>query len=218
MKKLSIEDKQKIAQVAECINDTKKLIDAFIPQMNGLSIGKMITTNDELHDILSDPKRGVSNIIKARMPETEYGGIPVDKEARYRLLILPDLSELTEMALAIRSSAQGYALNYLSGLFELDGDRVKVNQEKKEKELDRHRTYAESNDEVKFLDLQKEFVNAYNKMREHAGTMVGPDNVKERFTPGTFEMSKFIKSDFTISPQAFDEIKRYQNMLKVSRA
>ena len=207
------ENKERIGRVNECINSTKVLIDQFILQANSLSTGKIINSTEDLIAVLHDPSRGFAEIIIGKIPNTEYG-IPVNKHERFKTLSLPDLSELTESALAIRASAQTYGLHYLSGLYELDGDKAKINKEKKEEALDAYRTFATNQDEATFLDLQNDFVASYNKLRQHAAGMCGAGNIRERFDPERFEMSKFIRQDFTLNPQIFDEVKHFPNTLR----
>lgn len=209
MKKLMTENKERIERTNECINATKVLINQFISQANSLSTGKIITTTEQLMSVLSDPTRGFGEIILGKIPDSEFG-VPINKQERFKTLALPDLSELTELALVVRASANNQALHYLSGLFELDGDKVKINKEKMEEAFDVYRTYATNSDEVKFLDLQQEFVAAFNKLREHASNMCGQNNARHSFVPDNFSMNKFIRPNFTVNTQIFDELKVYQ--------
>lgn len=212
-KELKHEDKAKIQRTQEGVNVLKLQINDMLSRFAEMPNGKL-KGNKTLMDVLTNPKNAYRNIIKSLIPETDCG-LPVDKEAKLRLMTFPDFTELTEMNDKLRMDANQYEIDHVnSGVFELESETtVKVNNSAKELLFDRFRVYANNSDESKLLDLQTEFVNSFVALRTHAEKAYGNNNVKSYFDLSSygniFDINKLITQD-SINPDFSRSLKVYQ--------
>lgn len=156
--KLIHENVFEIRQTRDAVNRGRLAVNDIIWNADVLPLNS-IRTIDGFKELIADPRK----FFIENLPGTdgELYGVKVSPEKAFDLLEMPNIDKVMEL---IGKAKKNDIMAYLEvGFFNEDGF-LEIDEEKLETVLDRHRTYAKTDEQLEFLEAYEQMIEAAKKM------------------------------------------------------
>jgi hypothetical protein len=156
--KLIHENKFAIRQTRDAVNRGLLAAKEIVYNLDVLPLNG-ITSMDSIRELITNHRK----FFIKNLPGTdgELFGVPVSPEKAFDLLEMENIDQVIEL---LKKANKNDILAYLEVGFLDESGFLQIDEEKLERILDKHRTYARTEDQLEFLEAYEELIDAVRKM------------------------------------------------------